>query len=75
MQKFRDPTLIELIQRELSSAEEIEDDADLAIWHALNCAILCLSRNPAATDRLLMLLLNAEEHSLRNPIDDEADTD
>ena len=66
MQEYKDPTLMELIERNMRGAER--DSADIAIWNALECAILLLSKNPAATDKLLAIITDLDSHPIAKPV-------
>lgn len=71
MTQFRAPTLMELIERNIFDVKE----ADAALHSALEIAILCLSRNPAATDRLLLMLFEAESNTIAQPVADDEEDD
>lgn len=74
MTEFRDPTLMELIERNMHRVEK--ESADIAIWQALESAILLLSKNPAATDKLLAIITDLDSHPIAKPVavDEEDDT-
>ena len=69
MIEYRDPTLMELIERNMRGAER--DSADIAIWKALESAILLLSKNPAATDKLLAIITDLDSHPIAKPVADD----
>ena len=71
MTQFRDPTLMELIEINMRNVES--DSADIAVWSALESAILLLSKNPAATDKLLAIITELDSRPIAQPVADEED--
>ncbi len=73
MTQFRDPTLMELIEINMRNVDS--DSADIAVWSALESAILLLSKNPAATDKLLAIITELDSRPIAQPVADDEEDD